>query len=305
MTLLLLTATGLLLVTVVAYDAAATTVSPSSGGGPLTRALVRSSRRLVRHHPARRLLPAGTGLLIGTVVGWTLLLWLGWTLVLGAGEGSVASSTTGERAGATSRLYYAGFTVLTLGTGDYVPVGTWPQVATVLAAFTGLFLVTLSITYMLNVVSAVVDQRSLAAQVALLGDSGADVVRRWAGRPGGTDLLEAQCTGLAPRVVRLGQQHLAYPVLHRFADTAADRSAPVALAVLHDLLELRAGARPAGAPAPGEELLDRALDLYVRALVGEGGSGRRGPAGARSRREHLERVLALAGRDWPAGADGG
>lgn len=49
---------------------------------------------------------------------------------------------------------------MTLGTGDYVPVGAWPQVAAMVAAYSGLFLVTLSITYLLNVVTAVVDQPS-------------------------------------------------------------------------------------------------------------------------------------------------
>ncbi|RBY91948.1 hypothetical protein DQ237_19245 [Blastococcus sp. TF02-8] len=42
--------------------------------------------------------------------------------------------------------------------------------------FSGLFVVTLSITYLLAVVSAVVDRRALATHVHALGRSGGDVL---------------------------------------------------------------------------------------------------------------------------------
>lgn len=297
----LLTVVGLLVIVATGYDAAVTTVSPTSGGGPLTRVLLGLAGRLGRRHHTRRLLAPGVGLLVGTVITWTALLWVGWTLVLGASPGAVASSSTGLPADTAARWYYAGFTVVTLGTGDYVPVGAWSQVASVLAAFSGLFLVTLSITYLLNVVTAVVDQRSLATTVSLLGDGAHDTVQRWHRRPGGADSLDEQLGQLAPQVVRLAQQHLAYPVLHRFAGTAAQRSAPVALAVLCDVLQLLEDGHPDDGPAPGEEMLGRALDVYVHELVRERGHGESpGTGGRRHRREHLADLLDAVGQTWPA-----
>ena len=69
-----------------------------------------------------------------------------------------------------------------LGTGDYVPVGgTW-EVLSAVASLRGLFVVTLAITYVLSVVSAIAAKRQLAGNVHNLGASPADLVcRAWDG----------------------------------------------------------------------------------------------------------------------------
>ncbi len=311
----LLAVAGLAMVAFVVYDAVTTTMSPTGGGGPLTRSLVAVTRGLPRPTPVRRLVAPGVGLLVITVISWTALLWAGWTLVLGASEGTIKSSTTGLPADLGERLYYAGFTVVTLGTGDYVPVGTWPQVATVVAAFSGLFVVTLAITYLLSAVGAVVEQRTLATTVTLLGDGAQDIVQGWHRRPDGAASLDEQLGQLAPQVVRLSQLHLAYPVLHRFADTDPRRSAPVALALLHDMLQLLddlrgPGTAPPEEPAPGESMLARALDVYVHALAGPASDGPASDGSAPDdqartgrdgdRRGRLEFLLQAAGQSWPA-----
>lgn len=57
------------------------------------------------------------------------------------------STATGNPAGTVERLYFTGYTVFTLGNGDFRPgAGTW-QLATVAATGTGLVLITLAITY--------------------------------------------------------------------------------------------------------------------------------------------------------------
>lgn len=298
-----LTAAGLFLVVLVCYDAVLATVSPSSGPGPLMRAWLWVATRTPRG-PLRRVLPPGSGVLPGTVVIWTAVLWIGWSLVLGAGGASIVDSTTGAPADVASRLYYAGYTILTLGTGDYVPGGAYAQVLTVLAAFNGLFVVTLAITYQMNVVSAVVLQRTIAGRVQVLGASGQDVLDRWQHLEGGPDLLQEQLTALADDVVELTQQHIAYPVLHRFADTAPSRSAPVAVAVLDQTLELLATSRPGGAVTAGEQVLARSIDAYVMALApDEDGAARPGRQPGSPRRAGLRRMVVEARQGWP-GRDG-
>lgn len=134
-----------MVVAVTGYAALLTTLAPASGAGPLSGRLVRVAVRWRPHRRRGGLLPPGTGLLLATVMTWVGLLWLGWTLALGAGAGSVVSSTTGAPANLRSRFYFAGFTVLTLGIGDYVPSGAWTQVGTVAAAFSGLFVVAMAV----------------------------------------------------------------------------------------------------------------------------------------------------------------
>lgn len=55
---------------------------------------------------------------------------------------AVRDAANGEPAGLVDRLYFTGYTVFTLGNGDFKPgSGIW-QIATGAAAGTGLFLVT-------------------------------------------------------------------------------------------------------------------------------------------------------------------
>lgn len=294
-----LTVVGLLLVVLVCYDAVLATVSPTTGPGPLMRLWLWVAMRAPRG-PLQRVLPAGSGVLPGTVVLWTAVLWAGWTLVLGAGGASIVDSTTRAPADVPSRLYYAGYTILTLGTGDYVPSGTYAQVLTVLAAFNGLFVITLAVTYQMNVVAAVVLQRTLAGRVHLLGASGRDVLERWQDLDGGPDLLQEQLSSLAKDVVELTQQHIAYPVLHRFAETEPSRSAPVAVAVLDQTLELLAAERPSGAVTASERVLALSIDAYVLALdPARVTVTRPGPPPGSPRRDGLRRMLVEVRQAWP------
>jgi len=112
--------------------------------------------------------------------------------------------------------YFTGFLVVTLGTGDFVASTSWWRVLTDVAAFSGLFLVTLAITYLTSVVSAVVARRTLAIHVNALGGSATDILARgWDGErfsPGFTQHLVM----LTDKLTMSAEQHLAYPVLHYF-----------------------------------------------------------------------------------------
>lgn len=279
---------GLLVVAVAGYDALLTTLAPASGAGPISGRLVRVAMRWGPHRSRGGLLPPGTGLLLATVMTWVGLLWLGWTLALGAGAGSVVSSTTGAPASLSSRFYFAGFTVLTLGIGDYVPSGAWAQVGTVAAVFSGLFVVTLAITYLLNVVTAVVEQRTLAAEVWLHAETGGLT------EPASRQDLDGWLATQAPRVLELAMRHLAYPVMHRFTDTDPSRSAVVAMAVLTDAVESELERVPAA--GPGAKVLGAALDVYMDTVRHAGSAGHAGG----SRRARMAAIVAAAGQQWPS-----
>ena len=84
-------------------------------------------------------------------------------------EGAVVCSTTKHPAEWPETIYFVGYTLTTLGTGDFVPSGTWWDLLSVLATFSGLALVTLSITYAIPVIQAVAQKRTLACKFALWG----------------------------------------------------------------------------------------------------------------------------------------
>jgi hypothetical protein len=327
----LLAVVGALLVLLVLVDAAITTLAAGQGGGPLTgrvgNLVWRVLRGLGSGPTSRALSYAGAGVLLVTVLVWVALHWAGWTLVFLSSEQAVVNGTTREPADLAARVYYAGFTVFTLGLGDYQPGGALWQVLTALATFLGLFVATLSITYLISVVSAAVDRRTLARSISLSGGTGSDIVLlHWTG----TELsstLPSLLVSLSDEILQVTQQHLAYPVLHHFHAGTAASSAPRALAALDDaLLLLSAGLVPRARP-PHDVLVRtrRALEHYATTVAetsGDAGSTPPLPAlsrlreagiptlgddefatAARDHRARRQRVAQLVAADadrWPA-----
>lgn len=260
---------GALLVLLVFVDALMTTVTVSAGAGPLTSRVLavcwRGLRRFHRPDAERSLLTyGGTALLMTTIVTWVTMLWAGWTLTF-LGSDDIVSATTRQPADLSDVVYFSGLTAVTLGTGDFVAATSSWRVVSVVASFSGLFLVTLAITYLISVVSAVVGRRALAIQIYALGATPQDiVVRGWNGE-GFSNMFEQQLVNLTEHVVTVAEQHLAYPVLHYFRASQRSLAAPCAVALLDDaLLLLDSAVAPAGHADPSAvQPLRFAVDRYV------------------------------------------
>ncbi|MFP5345617.1 MAG: potassium channel family protein [Actinomycetes bacterium] len=270
MTHLLVLAGGVVLLLLVFYDALAMTLHVGSGGGPVTgRAAAWVWRGLVRLHHRDRdstvLSGAGGALILGVVLCWVVGLWTAWTLVLLGSDGGVVSARTREPVGVVDTAYFAGITLLTLGTGDVVAASPWWRLVTSVASFTGLSLITLAITYLLSVVSAVVARRSLAVRINDLGESAEEIVARgWTGDAFSSAFVQ-QLVALTGEVATSAEQHVAYPTLHYFHARQRDTSAPVAIAQLDDaLLLLSAGVAPSARPDDsGVRPLQGAISRYL------------------------------------------
>jgi len=141
--------------------------------------------------------------------------------------------------------------MFTVGNGDFKPAdGLWQLVSSAVAA-TGIILVTLSVTYLLSVLSAVAAKRAFASQIHGLGGSADEfVLSGWNGR----DLhgLDRQLNDLSSQLSRLTEQYLAYPVLQYYHAAGVRKSPVKAVAILDDALTLMSlgvdeAARPNGA----------------------------------------------------------
>lgn len=279
----LLIAFGAVLVLVAVVDAVQTTLTASSGGGPVTAPLGRLTWRLLRRlsggHSSTLLGYGGMITLLATVAVWVTLLWAGWTLIFLASPGAIVDSSTGAPASVAATTYYAGFVVFTLGVGDFVATsGTW-QVLTALASFLGLFLITLAITYLVSVVSAAVTRRRFAEAVSILGTTGPQIVTsHWVDGQVSSQFASRVQT-LSTQLLKITQQHLAYPVLHYFHSTDPAASAPRAVAALDDALVLLDCAVEPDA-APGDDVLGpalRAVQRYSQTVHATGGQGAGSP----------------------------
>lgn len=196
------------------------------GGGPLTMRLSSMGWKLAlligRRLPRSFLGAAGVALVLAGVMAWIGMLWIGWSLIFMGAPGAVVRASSGEIATAAERVYFAGYTLFTLGLGDFRPEGTvWRWLAS-LSSLNGLFLITFSVTYLIPIVQANVRKRQVATLISVLGATPQLLISRmW----NGSDLedLEKHLPSLTSDLAQIEQQHIAYPMLHYLA---ANRPSP-------------------------------------------------------------------------------
>jgi hypothetical protein len=192
-------------------------------------------RRLTRRwHPRH-----GLGMLaaLATLSLWILLVWAGWAMIFSGVPDAVVITQTGQPASGWERVYFAGSSLFSLGISEYRPNGTPWQLATVGAVLNGLTLLTLGITYLLQVITAATEKRQLAGVIQALGATPTDVVvTAW--RSGAWSGLEQHLIALTAPLDLLTQRHLAYPVLHFFYSQDQRVGLPPAIALLDETLVL-------------------------------------------------------------------
>lgn len=261
---------GLVLVLFVSLDVIRTTLG-LNGAGPLAgwvaggvwRVLLGLHRRSDSH---RMLSFGGTIILLAIALVWAVGAWGGWILIFHADPYAVLHSETKAPADLVGRMYFVGYTLVTLGIGNYVPQGGW-QIVTVLCSFYGLASFTLAISYLLPVLGAATESRQLAATISGLGETPQEILTQaWTGEDFG-DLTEH----LVPLTTALGaytHAHQAYPVLHYFHGTNPDAAPALQIAVLDEAVTLLlCGVREPVRPAtPTLSALRSATSSHLRIL---------------------------------------
>lgn len=217
------------------------------------------SRRYVRG--------AGVVCLLSVIAVWTLLYWLGWLLFFLPEPEAVVAAESSLPADFWSRVYFVGYSLITLGIGDYVPGTPVYQVATILASASGFFLITLSITYLVPVVTSLVDARHLAVQLFLAGDTPSRIANTMLQEP---ERFRELARDAPSQVILLTQRYFAYPVLHYFPSATRDTSIALALVSLDEALSqvLELGGERSKALEPLLITLRGAMDEHLRFLDG-------------------------------------
>ncbi len=166
---------------------------------------------------------------------WILLLWASLFSLLLSDHNSIINSTTHLPADMWEKLYYAGFILSTVGVGDYVPSNNFWRIITDIYSFTGLVFVTMSITYFISVLSAVLNQRRLALSLNSLGSSPYNIIENgWNGE--NFSRLVNQASQFSNDIFKHSQNHLAYPVIHYFHSTDKNISIIIQISKLYDAL---------------------------------------------------------------------
>lgn len=229
---------GVLVLLSVSVDLLWTTLWVQGSAGPLTSRLMDAEWRVLRRTAGnrRRLLSlTGPIILVTSLAVWILLLWSGWTLLFAGGENALVDTRNAGPISWSERFYYVGYTIFTMGNGDFFPHGgTW-QIATAIAAGSGMLYVTLSVTYVLSVLDAVTQKRTFASGVSGLGECSEVILREsWNGET--FEGLELPLNTLTEQLNTLTSNHKAYPILHYFYSPREKYAPSVSVVVLDEVL---------------------------------------------------------------------
>lgn len=217
-----------------------TTLWVDGGAGPVSRRLAKGTWRLVKWASKGNthfFSVVGPLILVMTIATWAALMWVGLTLFFTGDPQSIIQTTFTGPIQWYERFYFTGFTLFTLGVGDYSPQPGFWQVVTAFSSGMGIMLLTLGASYIISVVGAVVNKRAFARTVTGLGLTSSDIVKlAWDGE----DLhqLDLILMNLSSKITELCQQHQAYPLLYFYHSQKMVESSVVAVALLDETLSV-------------------------------------------------------------------
>lgn len=237
----LATAAGAALVLLVLRDIFHTLGHPA-GQGSLSRFVLSTMWRLSRLRGGRGRLARLVGplALLAVIIVWGTLAVVGWALLYwpSVPDGFVYAS--GPVSGGTNRvldaLYISMVTMSTLGSGAIAPAAGWLRIATPLEALFGFALLTVAVSWVLQIYPALTRRRVLAIRLSSLRR--ADVL---AGLPNADSaLLPGVLERLSTDIIQAGVDLSEYSETYYFRDDDPNASLAAALPYAAELARIGA-----------------------------------------------------------------
>ena len=225
----LLAGAGLFIVALMLADISGSLLGDEGNGGVVTGRAARVVWRVLE--PARRRGRNRSSHVVGRIIvlaiplSWLLSMWVAWTLVFASVPDNVVATSSRLPASSNEKVYFVGYLLVTLGNGEYQPVGTVWQGLAVIATITGFAVLTLGVTFIVPVVQAATTRRRTAALIAVHGTTVAELRRSM-------DAGTLDQGTIAHEIVALTEAHGAFPVLHFLHTRDSVRSAPAMIARL-------------------------------------------------------------------------
>ncbi|HZW43616.1 MAG TPA: potassium channel family protein [Dermatophilaceae bacterium] len=259
-------AAGAVLVLLVLRDIFHTLGHPE-GQGSLSRLVLRTSWRLSRPRGGRGRMARLSGplALLAVIIVWGTLAVVGWALLYWPSIPAGFAYTSGAASGSTNdlldALYLSMVTMSTLGFGDIAPAAGWLRIATPLEALFGFALLTVTVSWVLQIYPALTRRRVLAIRLSLLRR--ADVLTGL--RDADSALLPGVLERLSTDIVQVRVDLSEYSETYYFRDADPDASLAATLPYAAELARIgitspRADMRLAA------NLLTYALDEFAGVL---------------------------------------
>lgn len=247
------------------------TIFSQAGAGPITSFWTEKCWKLILFFRYRRnneyiIDWSGPVFLVGIIAVWYLILYLCWVLLFYLNSYSIKSEE-GVETQITDIIYYIGSTFTSLGMGDLTPAGLpWTFLTTNGTLIISL-LISLSISYIIPVLSAVVSRRKLISLTRSLGKSSEQILDRcWTGKDSGK--LDSTVLDIGTTLVEEAYKSHVYPVLEYFYFKESGSSLNLSVLNLHDalILQLKNKERVGNISLSRLNFLLECVDNYVHSM---------------------------------------
>jgi len=186
------------------------------------------------------------------------------------GTGITATGSSPTDTDFASAIYYAGFTITTLGVGDLVPRRPAMQCLTITAAGLGFSFFTLVLAYVISVYSALARRNQFANEIDYRTGRTGDTARYLKAYldDGDPSLINQDLYTLSSNMSELLESHHFYPVLHYFRFTEPRYALSRMLRFCLEIASMMRAARRADAAdfAASTEAVDRLWHASLQML---------------------------------------
>ncbi|MDO5457971.1 MAG: ion channel [Atopococcus tabaci] len=228
---------GVLLLLFVTLDIIWTTLWVDGGAGPLTNFVTSLIwKSLKKIGPTGKMLEqSGPVILIMTLLTWVTAAWLGWFLLLLFIEDPLINTIDSRPLNRLDLFYFTGTILFTFGNGDYAPSPGIMQILADLLAGYGMIILSLGISYILNVMEGVVGKRTLARDISSIGRTTEEFLTTMYDGSESYD-FSSYLNSISSDINHTAIKQQAYPLLNYYHGGNADKSVAYMLPVLADSL---------------------------------------------------------------------
>lgn len=262
--------TGIVLIIFVSIDLLST-ILLMNGGGMISNFVSKNIWKILfrlsnQSAMSPLLSKAGMIIIVSLFTTWILLIWLSFGLIYLSDTGSVIDTSTELNTNIAGKFYYVGYTISSLGNGDLKSGNdAWRIFSNVMSMY-GTFFITLSISYLIPVLNAVIKKRALSGYIYQLGKTPEEILKNgWNGK--NFSILYSHLNSLNTMILSHSERHLAYPILHYFHSTTQKYSAPLTLTILDEAISIQLTYKIDDTPNSLHwEVLRRSMDSFIEVL---------------------------------------
>ena len=262
---------GIAVLLLVVTDLVLTTFAPSGSGlfsDRLRRWIWSAFLKLSGRKGSSEILNyAGPVTVVIWLTGWMLLIWAGNALIYISDPDSIVSAANMRSTTWMEKVYFTGYTLSTLGSGEFIPYSTGWQFYSAFISFSGFIFITVALTYLYSVVTNDINRRKVSLKIYHTGSTPQEILLRfWNGRD--FSRLTNDLTTISEQILQVAQNHMAYPVLHNFHSTKREVSLAINIACLDEALTLLLLYKPKDVAPSLPELysLRSAITYYLQTL---------------------------------------